>query len=147
MERNVRRLPPQAASDEAEAALASKPRWILVEPEPGQIRCILSAADLSAFLEERGPAEDADGEVAHDNGARPTTVDLLKIPAMRKDVGNIDVRATIGEAQDHLQKTGGGSALRPAHLGAHDRPHSRRGDHGADRQLPGAGSLSTGYCG
>lgn len=111
MERDIRRLPPEVSEDDARAALRYNPRWILVETSPGEIRCILNAPDLQAFLDERqntdvtpeGIVEDrtADHPIVHHD-----VINLLKIPGMRKDVGNIDARATIGEAQETLTKSG-----------------------------------------
>jgi CIC family chloride channel protein len=70
-------------------ALVERPRWIIVETAPGDIRCVLSASDLSTYLAiqiENG---------RDDDGA----VNLLKIPAMRKDVATVDHRATVDEAR------------------------------------------------
>jgi CIC family chloride channel protein len=51
---------------------------------------VLSANDLAAYLETHSASHD-DAEV-----------NLLKIPAMRKDVANIDYRATVEEARHAL---------------------------------------------
>lgn len=73
---------------EAHDALATTPRWIVVQTGPGDIRCVLNANDLAAYLEEHNAEEEQ--------------IDLLLIPAMRKDVVSLDSRATIEEAQQTL---------------------------------------------
>jgi CIC family chloride channel protein len=87
--RDVARLAYRCSPEEARLALAEQPRWIVVETAPGDLRCVLSASDLSAYFETdvaNGPLADSE-------------VNLLEIPAMRKDVANIDHRATVDEAR------------------------------------------------
>ena len=94
MERNIARLPVLVSMEEASAALKKKPRWILVETEPGTIRCALHAPDLQAWLDEGSEAE----------SDKP--IDLLRLPGMRKDVTRVDARATLFEAQAALKESG-----------------------------------------
>lgn len=92
MNRELVRLPVQCSIAEAEAAMRAQPAWVVVESEPGQVRCVLRGADLLAHLE----SEDVeDGPV-----------DLLEIPALRLDVDNVDYRATLAEAQEILSDQG-----------------------------------------
>ena len=77
-----------------QAALASRPRWIVVETNPGDIRSVLSASDLAAYHEA----------AATDSAAAEAEVNLLQIPAMRKDVATLDHRATVDEAHQALAR-------------------------------------------
>ena len=88
MSRNVERLSFVVKRRLAESALADNPRWIVVETTPGDLRCVLNAADLRVFL---------DGE-----GVDEANIHLLRMPGMRKDVASIDARATVEEAQQML---------------------------------------------
>ncbi|MCZ6656336.1 MAG: chloride channel protein [Gammaproteobacteria bacterium] len=88
MSRNVERLSFIVKRRLAESAPADNPRWIVVETAPGDLRCVLNAADLRVFL---------DGE-----GVEEANIHLLRMPGMRKDVASIDARATVEEAQQML---------------------------------------------
>ena len=89
MNRNFSRLPAQCEAGQARQALQAQPRWIVVETEPGRVRCVLNAADLRAHL----------AEIDDDSAA----VALLKIPGLRRDTADIDYRATVEEAQTSLR--------------------------------------------
>ncbi|MEQ8861585.1 MAG: chloride channel protein [Pseudomonadales bacterium] len=90
MNRSLVRLREVCTQAEAREALSARPRWIVVEKQPGQPRCVLNAGDLGAYLEET--AADDEAEVA-----------LLKIPGVRRDARDIDYRATLEEAWALLQ--------------------------------------------
>ncbi len=75
-------------AQQAREALRDSPRWIVVETAPGDIRCVLNANDLAAYLEEHDPEQ--------------PQIDLLRIPAMRKDVVSLDPRATVEQARQIL---------------------------------------------
>jgi CIC family chloride channel protein len=90
MNRSFVRLSDVCSRAEAHEALKTRPRWIVVETEPGRPRCILGAGDLKAYLED--PQESATQDVT-----------LMGIPGMRRDVIDIDYLATIDEAQTALR--------------------------------------------
>jgi len=92
MNRDLVRLAQHCEETEARSALADQPSWIAVETAPGNIRCVLNAADLMLCLEDPGQA---------DRG-----IDLLEIPGARLDVANLDYRATVAEAQEVLNERG-----------------------------------------
>ncbi len=92
MERRFARLNFICPRSEVENALLSKPRWIVVETGPGDVRCVLSAPDLQVFMDEKGQ--------------QLNDIPLLRIPAQRLDIANVDYRATIQEAQDAIQPAG-----------------------------------------
>ena len=92
--RELARLKYRCSLDEVSQALEDHPRWIVVETAPGDIRCVLSASDLLVYRDARlASDEPEEGEI-----------DLLKIPAMRKDVADIDYRATVDEARHALAR-------------------------------------------
>ena len=109
MNRDVARLPHICTLHDAKIALAGKPRWIVVETAPGEIRCVLSASDLMVYLEDQDArSAETNSEVvdACDNeeeDEQPEEVCLLDIPGERKDVVNVDIRATIEQAQQALR--------------------------------------------
>lgn len=84
---NIANLARNCTADQAHLALQHDPRWILVETTDAETRCVLNAVDLAAHLAE----QDSDAPV-----------DLLRIPAMRKDVTTLDARATVEQAQQAL---------------------------------------------
>jgi len=90
MDRSVVLLPRDAEREEARAALENQPRWILVR-EGVEPVALMPAADLARALEETP-------------GTAP--VNLLAIPADRRDVSPIALEATLQEAQDTLLETG-----------------------------------------
>jgi len=114
MNRELVRLPALCEPDDAIKAMRDEPIWVVVESEPGAIRCILRGTDLRAYLETETfeqAAAIADGpqapeEVAEESAttAAPGLVDLLEIPAQRLDVASLDYRATLAEAQSVLEE-------------------------------------------
>lgn len=109
MNRDVARLPHICTLQDAKIALAGKPRWIVVETTPGEIRCVLSASDLMVHLEDQDARsaetniEVVDASDNEEEDEQPAEVCLLDIPGERKDVVNIDIRATIEQAQQALR--------------------------------------------
>ncbi len=92
MHREQVRLPLQCSTAEAEDAMKERPLWIVVESEPGEVRCVLRGADLGAYL-----------ETEHDEDE---PVNLLELPGLRLDVASLDYRATLAEAQIALREPG-----------------------------------------
>jgi CIC family chloride channel protein len=102
MDRNVVRLDSTCSEAEASAALERGPRWLAVEEAPGRISCVLNAADLDAYLQERRGRAD-EGAGGQPTAAAESVIHLQSIPAQRMDVADIDSRATIDEAQHALR--------------------------------------------
>ncbi len=92
MNRSFVRLPQTCARAQAGEAIAARPRWIVVENGAGEPRCVLGAGDLRAFLD--------------DAGQEVQEIDLMSIPAMRRDLAGIDYLATVDEAQTTLRAAG-----------------------------------------
>jgi len=107
MNRDLFRLPSSCPESEARAAISRQPIWIVVESEPGQVRCILRASDLRVYLDTLATGPAGNGEPATSAPAQPEhTVDLMEIPGQRLDVANLDYRATLAEAQRVLREFG-----------------------------------------
>lgn len=115
MNRELVRLPVHCDLAEAEAAMRDQPIWVVVESEPGEIRCVLRAADLGVHLEsESEPTESAEPDRLTEGSPQDQalskdaarSLDLMEIPGLRLDVANLDYRATLAEAQDVLSELG-----------------------------------------
>ncbi len=89
MDRNIIREPRRIRRTTAETMLKKEPNWIVIRQQD-EAMALLPAADLARHL------KDNDDD----------TIDLLEIPALRKDLSRTDVLATLQEALDILQKTG-----------------------------------------
>jgi CIC family chloride channel protein len=88
MQRSVVLLPREVGREAARQSLADQPRWILVRDGVLPV-ALLAAADLARWLEE-SPGE--------------PSVDLLAIPADRREVGPVPLEATLQEARDVLRQ-------------------------------------------
>ena len=87
MNREFSRSELAVSREAATKTLAANPTWVVVE-DADRVHCILNAGDLRAFLDERDDLEDG--------------IELLRLPGERKDVVEIDSRATVQEAQEAL---------------------------------------------
>lgn len=85
MNRSFVRRPHRLTRSEAETALATSPRWLLVQQNE-DIVALLPAADLALHLAN----------------TEEETIDLLEIPAQRRQVAPIAIQATLQEAFDQL---------------------------------------------
>lgn len=88
--RSTQKLTYEAASE----MLKLKPNWILIDGDNGP-KALLPAAELAKYLEQRDPTDDAQKE----NG-----LDLIEIPAQRKDLAPLNIQATLEEALKELQR-------------------------------------------
>ncbi|WP_299202273.1 chloride channel protein [uncultured Amphritea sp.] len=74
-------------------ALEQRPEWLILEDKKGLPRYILLPADLQYFI-------DRETEL---NGFNPQLeLDLLEVPAIRKDIVSLGVNATLKEALDRM---------------------------------------------
>ncbi len=116
MNRDLVRLPVECTRDDAEVAMRTQPIWVVVESNPGDVRCVLRATDLRAHLESESgvdqearpdstAADSQQNETLHDDNEKAAaTLDLMEIPGLRLDVANLDYRATLAEAQEVLSE-------------------------------------------
>lgn len=90
MDRRLAVLPCKVERARLDDALLSDPRWLILEPGPGEApAAIVPAGDVLAFLQLSQEA----GEI-----------DLMSIPAKRLQAAPVEMRATLSEALDALRK-------------------------------------------
>ena len=90
MHRNFIEAPRQISRTAAEDALQEDLHWIVVR-EQGEAVALLSAPDLARYVEEH---QDDEG------------IDLMEIPAMRKDLVKTNVVASLQDALELLEQSG-----------------------------------------
>ncbi|PID44585.1 MAG: chloride channel protein [Gammaproteobacteria bacterium] len=93
MERNQKRANKVISFSDAEKLLAAEPEWIVIEVD-GTPKSLLPAADLVRYMLEP------------DNADPEQEIDLLDIPAQRKEIHSIYFQATLKEALDRFHETG-----------------------------------------
>jgi H+/Cl- antiporter ClcA len=82
-----------ASRKAAELMLKNSPAWVLVSDQDGPT-ALLPAADLALFLEDHAEQEE---------------IDLLEIPAKRRDLSHADVLASLKDALELLNESGKGA--------------------------------------
>ena len=90
MERRIETLPDTVSRQEAMAALANEPQWILVTADKVPVS-LMPAADLARHIQGDNVAD---------------VIDLNEIPAERQDVTAVDFQATLQEALHALDESG-----------------------------------------
>ncbi|MDH3281624.1 MAG: chloride channel protein [Gammaproteobacteria bacterium] len=89
MDRDIARLPRQITRPMALELLKDEPRWVLVREESDTV-ALLPATDLARYL--------------NDNDTE--TIDLLAIPARRRDLSATTILATLQETHEILTRSG-----------------------------------------
>ncbi|WP_020406087.1 chloride channel protein [Hahella ganghwensis] len=97
MERSIKRAKQQVSWAECQLILKEQPKWIVIEGED-KPRAVLPAADLARYLDENKPEEDFDPDAM--------TLDLLSIPAQRRDAASLHIQATLEEALQRFNDKG-----------------------------------------
>lgn len=90
MDRSFASEPRKITRDAAVSLLKQDQNWVLIHDQ-GVVVALLLATDLARFIEDH-----------HDQD----TIDLLEIPAMRKDLAQTSMVASLQDALELLQKTG-----------------------------------------
>lgn len=90
MDKRFVHAPRTATRRDAERLLQGTPTWVLVSDQ-GAPTALLPAADLALYLEDNPEQDD---------------IDLLEIPAKRRDLAHADVLASLKEALDLLNESG-----------------------------------------
>ena len=90
MDRKCVRIPRQVRASECTTLLYAEPNWVIVDQDEDVV-ALLWAADLARYIVDN-PDEDL--------------IDLLEIPATRKDVSRINVLASLQDALEQLNRTG-----------------------------------------
>ncbi len=90
MDRSIAKLPRHIARPMAVEVLRREPRWVLIGAEEAASLALLPATDLARYL------NDTDTE----------NIDLLGIPARRRDLAATTILATLQEAHEILTRSG-----------------------------------------
>ena len=98
MERNILRTERALTLEEAKKALKSEPKWLLVEGSNGPT-ALLPAVDLARF------PENTEKQAAEEGTELPESIDLMEIPANRRDVAPVQYQATLEEALQQFDST------------------------------------------
>src|SRR5690554_479062 len=98
MDRNILRIERELTIEEARKALASEPKWLLVDGSNGPTS-LLPAVDLARYL------EDTAKQLTEEGVEPPETLDLMQIPANRRDVAPVQYQATLEEALNEFEST------------------------------------------
>ncbi len=119
MDRDTESLPAQVTLDKVHVVLDRSPRWIVVIDDDKKPLALMPTADLAhAYLElTQYPRDDGP---PHDK--LPQTLNLMEIPAKRKQLAPISLQANLQEALDTLQQTGA-EALYVYRYGTAGAPH------------------------
>lgn len=96
MDRSIMRTERHLTVDEARKALKAEPKWLIVEGSNGPT-ALLPAVDLARYL------EDTDQQVAEQEIELPDSVDLMDIPANRRDLAPVQYQATLEEALNEFE--------------------------------------------
>ncbi|NIR58834.1 MAG: chloride channel protein [Gammaproteobacteria bacterium] len=93
IERRIAVLPRHIDRARARDVLKDGPRWIVIEEDHAP-RALLPGADLAAFLETKGEA---------------AQIDLMEVPAKRRELAPIAVQSDLQEAYEILRRSGAGA--------------------------------------
>jgi len=97
MERNLVRSDPIVSWQESQQLLQNSPKWIIINGEEKPLAA-LPGAELARHLEEL--------ESKPDFVADQQQIDLIRIPAQRKDLASLHVQATLEEALQRFSSEG-----------------------------------------
>jgi CIC family chloride channel protein len=104
MERKMAILDQVISYKQAENALENSPRWILIKSESVPVS-LMPANDLARYLlQQKEELNDKDESSNNQESFCPIDIDLLKIPADRKDIGSVYLQATLEEALDTMDR-------------------------------------------
>ncbi|WP_296934555.1 chloride channel protein [uncultured Marinobacter sp.] len=98
MDRSILRTERHLTVEEARKVLKSEPKWLVVEGSNGPT-ALLPAVDLARYL------EDTEKLVAEEEIDPPESIDLMDIPANRRDVAPVQYQATLEEALNEFDAT------------------------------------------
>ena len=98
MDRSILRTERQLTMEDARKALKSEPKWLVVEGSNGPT-ALMPAVDLARYL------EDTERPLAEDEASAPEAIDLMDIPANRRDVAPVQYQATLEEALNQFEAT------------------------------------------
>ncbi|MGL6160521.1 chloride channel protein [Microbulbifer sp.] len=103
MDRHFAVTPREIVEEDAVRLIERHPQWIVIDL-PGEPAQLLRAADLASFMQRLAEAREQ-GREQKTAGEKPP-VDLLKLPGERLQLAPLNWRATLLEAQQHLESSG-----------------------------------------
>lgn len=101
MERSIHRSNRLIDLDTAKEILVKEPKWIIIDKHKKPISA-LPTNDLARYIEERQQSFKA---AEADPSAEKVMIDLLEIPAQRKDIAPLYYQATLQEAMDRFSES------------------------------------------
>ncbi|MCK0165253.1 chloride channel protein [Marinobacter sp. S6332] len=103
MDKSILRIERHLTPEEARKALKAEPKWLVVEGSTGPTT-LLPAVDLARYL------EDSEEVASTDETSPVESIDLMDIPANRRDIAPVQYQATLEEAM-HEFETSSAEAL------------------------------------
>ncbi|WP_150912320.1 chloride channel protein [Marinobacter halotolerans] len=101
MDRNILRTERFLTAEEARKVLKSEPKWLIVEGSNGPT-ALMPAVDLARFMEDSSDSTPETEKKSEDTekpaDEEPAKIDLINIPANRRDIGPVQYQATLEEA-------------------------------------------------
>lgn len=98
MDKSILRIERHLTVEEARKALKAEPKWLVVEGSSGPTS-LLPAVDLARYLEDSE-------EMKLDEETEPSeSIDLMDIPANRRDIAPVQYQATLEEALHEFETT------------------------------------------
>jgi len=98
MDKSILRIERHLTVEEARKALKAEPKWLVVEGSSGPTS-LLPAVDLARYLEDPE-------EMKPDEETEPSeSIDLMDIPANRRDIAPVQYQATLEEALHEFETT------------------------------------------
>jgi CIC family chloride channel protein len=91
MDKSILRIQRRLAPEEARKILKSEPKWLVIDGSNGPTS-LMPAVDLARFL------EDSEKLLKTEDQPLPEQIDLMNIPANRRDLAPVQYQATLEEA-------------------------------------------------
>ncbi|MBU2872382.1 chloride channel protein [Marinobacter salexigens] len=98
MDKSILRIERHLTPEEARKALKAEPKWLVVEGSSGPTS-LLPAVDLARYL------EDSEEVASADETHSIESIDLMDIPANRRDIAPVQYQATLEEAMHEFETT------------------------------------------
>ncbi|SHK01620.1 chloride channel protein, CIC family [Marinobacter antarcticus] len=98
MDKSILRIDRHLTSEEARKALKAEPKWLLVEGSNGPTS-LFPAVDLARYL------EDSEKMATGEGTDPPESIDLMDIPANRREIAPVQYQATLEEALNEFETT------------------------------------------
>lgn len=98
MDKSILRIERHLTAEEARKALTAEPKWLVVEGSNGPTS-LLPAVDLARYL------EDSEKTPSDEETEAPKSIDLMDIPANRRDIAPVQYQATLEEALNEFETT------------------------------------------